>query len=114
LAGRLKGIGEIVARTDGVPLFVEELTRMLLESGHLACISDTGAPEQGTPFYGLDELFVVLAHLGEELLVRQDPASEFFALTITMTFIALVSVAWGYFVRTTWVAWSVEACSVHL
>jgi predicted ATPase len=28
-------LAEIVARTDGVPLFVEELTRMLLESGYL-------------------------------------------------------------------------------
>ena len=43
------------------------------------------------------------------------PASDsFVALTITMTFIALFSWVYGYFVRTTWVAWSVEACSVHL
>jgi len=47
--------------------------------------------------------------LGEEFLVRQDPRLG--VLTISMTFIALF---WGYFVRTTWVAWSVEACSVHL
>lgn len=29
-------VAAIVARTDGVPLYVEELTRMLVESGHLA------------------------------------------------------------------------------
>jgi len=28
-------LDEIVAKTDGVPLFVEELTKMLLESGEL-------------------------------------------------------------------------------
>jgi hypothetical protein len=31
---------QILAKTDGVPLFVEELTRMLLESGALECKSD--------------------------------------------------------------------------
>ena len=40
--------------------------------------------------------------------------STAFSMTITMTFIALFSLVWGYFARTTWVAWSVEACSVHL
>ena len=35
---------------------------------------------------GLDQLFVELAHVGEQLLARHHPASEFFvALTITMT-----------------------------
>ncbi|WP_342669642.1 AAA family ATPase [Aldersonia kunmingensis] len=28
-------MGQVIAKTDGVPLFVEELTKMLLESGHL-------------------------------------------------------------------------------
>ena len=44
--------------------------------------------------------------------------ARFFAVAmshapITMTFIALFSLVWGYFARTTWVAWSVETCSVH-
>jgi class 3 adenylate cyclase/tetratricopeptide (TPR) repeat protein len=36
----------VVSRTDGVPLFVEELTKMLLESGLLRTIDD---PEPGRP-----------------------------------------------------------------
>jgi class 3 adenylate cyclase/predicted ATPase len=31
----LEVVGQVVAKTDGVPLFVEELTKMLLESGQL-------------------------------------------------------------------------------
>lgn len=43
------------------------------------------------------------------------PASDsFVALTNTMTFTELFSLVSSYFVRTTWVAWPVEACSVHL
>jgi hypothetical protein len=42
------------------------------------------------------------------------PASDsFVALTNTMTFTALSSLDSSYFVRTTWVACSEEACSVH-
>ena len=37
-------LGELVARTDGVPLFAEELTKMLLETGLLE-----RSPEPGTP-----------------------------------------------------------------
>ena len=31
---------QIVERTDGVPLFVEEITKSLLESGHLTAVDD--------------------------------------------------------------------------
>jgi len=33
-------VDQIVAKTDGVPLFVEELTKMILESGLLEELSD--------------------------------------------------------------------------
>jgi predicted ATPase len=44
---------QILTKTDGVPLFVEELTKSILESGELkeaAIITSTPAPVEPSPF----------------------------------------------------------------
>lgn len=67
---------EIVRRTDGVPLFVEELTKMLLESGHL--VAADGAWDLAAPLPDLtipstlqDSLMARLDRLGEAKAVAQ-------------------------------------------
>lgn len=60
----------VVTKTDGVPLFIEELTRMLLSSGHLE--EGEGAYELTTP---LPELSVP-ATLQDSLMARLDRMGE--------------------------------------
>ena len=57
-------LAQIVDRTDGVPLFVEELTRMLLESGLL--------PEPGAPRARMSSTTEVPASLRDLLTARLD------------------------------------------
>ena len=40
-------VEQIIAKTDGVPLFVEEVTKLLLESGHLDLPADSEPPRHG-------------------------------------------------------------------
>jgi len=68
--------GEIVAKTDGVPLFVEELTRMVLESGMLREREDhyelTGSlPSLAIPSTLYDSLMARLDRLGSAKEVAQ-------------------------------------------
>ena len=67
---------QIVAKADGVPLFVEELTRMVLESGLLQEQDDhyvlTGAlPAPAIPTTLHDSLLARLDHLGGEAGLAQ-------------------------------------------
>jgi len=59
---------EIVARADGVPLFIEELTKAVLESGFLGGGEPAGVPEaptpQGIPATLRDSLMARLDRLG--------------------------------------------------
>ena len=61
---------EIAARTDGVPLFVEELTKTLLESGQLR---DT---DQGYQFDGQIDGLTIPTSLRDTLMARLDRAHE--------------------------------------
>lgn len=63
-------LAEIAARTDGVPLFVEELTKTLLESGQLR---DT---EQGYQFDGQLDSLTIPTSLRDTLMARLDRAHE--------------------------------------
>ncbi len=57
---------QIIAKTDGVPLFVEELTKAILESGHLKAVDD---------HYELTEplsTFTIPATLQDSLMARLD------------------------------------------
>lgn len=69
-------VEEIVRRTDGVPLFVEELTKMLLESDHLEAV-DGGfeltdpLPSSAIPATLQDSLMARLDRLGEAKRVAQ-------------------------------------------
>jgi pimeloyl-ACP methyl ester carboxylesterase len=63
-------VAEIVERTDGVPLFLEELTKAVLESGQLRPTADAYVPE--TPLADI----AIPASLHESLVARLDrPAS---------------------------------------
>ena len=53
-------VAEIVSRTDGVPLFIEELTRRVADSGELA-----SAPSGGVPVTLMSALTARLDRLGE-------------------------------------------------
>ena len=66
-------VAEIVRKTEGVPLFIEELTRSILESGRLAETPDGYALEDGLP------ALEIPSTLQESLLARLDrlgPAKE--------------------------------------
>ena len=61
-----KVVDEILARTDGVPLFVEEVTRSILESGQLRLSGDHY--ELGGPLAALE----IPASLRDSLMARLD------------------------------------------
>src|SRR5207247_3592547 len=56
----------IIEKTDGVPLFVEEITKSLLESGHLKEVEDHY--ELTEPF----SMFTIPATLQDSLMARLD------------------------------------------
>src|SRR5258707_1682410 len=58
---------QIIDRTDGIPLFVEELTKMVLESGLL--VEDTGRYRLDSPLPPL----AIPATLQDSLMARLDP-----------------------------------------
>ena len=67
---------EVVERTDGVPLFVEEMTKTILESGYLKLENDayelTGAlPQRVIPLTVQDSLMARLDRLGPEKTLAQ-------------------------------------------
>jgi len=62
-------IEQVVARTDGVPLFVEELTRALLGAGLVD--ASTPLPPYSIPFTLQDSLMARLDQLGRAKLVAQ-------------------------------------------
>ena len=62
-------IEQVVARTDGVPLFVEELTRALLGAGLVD--TQTPLPSYSIPFTLQDSLMARLDQLGRAKLVAQ-------------------------------------------
>ena len=57
---------QIIERTDGIPLFVEELTKMVLESGLL--VADAGRYRLDSPFPSL----AIPATLQDSLMARLD------------------------------------------
>ena len=59
---------QIIERTDGIPLFVEELTKMVLESGLL--VADAGRYRLDSPFPSL----AIPATLQDSLMARPRPA----------------------------------------
>src|SRR5262245_46967854 len=61
---------QIVAQTDGVPLFVEELTKMVLELGLLR---EPGAPN---PWHGPVPPLAIPATLHDSLMARLDRLGE--------------------------------------
>jgi class 3 adenylate cyclase/tetratricopeptide (TPR) repeat protein len=73
-------LDEIVAKTDGIPLFVEELTRMLLESGLLVDAGDRyelsgPLPPLAIPTSLQDSLMARLDRLGAVKVVAQVAAA---------------------------------------
>ena len=69
-------LDQILARTDGVPLFVEELTKMLLESGLLKDTGDRYEPVAPLPPHAIpttlqDSLMARLDRLGPVKAVAQ-------------------------------------------
>lgn len=67
---------EVVSRTDGVPLFIEEMTKTILESGYLKLVSSgyelTGTlPSRVIPVTVQDSLMARLGRLGIEKKVAQ-------------------------------------------
>ena len=63
-------VDQLVAKTDGVPLFIEELTKMVLESGHLRELADrweltAPLPSLAIPATLRDSLAARLDRLGE-------------------------------------------------
>ena len=69
-------VQEVVKRTDGVPLFVEEMTKMLLESGFLKGVNGsyelTGPlPSRAIPATVQDSLMARLDRLGSEKTLAQ-------------------------------------------
>ena len=59
-------LAQIVARTDGVPLFVEELTRAILESGELK------ETEDRYEYLGTERVSTIPATLRDSLMARLD------------------------------------------
>ena len=59
-------LAQIVARTDGVPLFVEEMTKAILESGQLKAVDDHYA------LTGSLSTFTIPATLQDSLMARLD------------------------------------------
>jgi class 3 adenylate cyclase/tetratricopeptide (TPR) repeat protein len=59
-------VGQIVARADGVPLYVEELTKMVVETGPAPAIR--GVPESADPLRSL----AIPATLQDSLMARLD------------------------------------------
>ena len=69
-------LGQIAAKTDGVPLFVEELTKTVLESGHVRPVNGhyelTGPlPPLAIPVTLQDSLMARLERLGAAKEVAQ-------------------------------------------
>ena len=67
---------QLVERTDGVPLFIEEMTKAMLESGHLQAVDDhyalTGSfSTSAIPATLQDSLMARLDHLGTAKAVAQ-------------------------------------------
>ncbi|MEY2687578.1 MAG: hypothetical protein RL375_1776 [Pseudomonadota bacterium] len=63
-------VDEILLRTDGVPLFIEELTAMILESGLLA--GDGSGPAENRPLVGVD----IPSTLRDSLTARLDRLAD--------------------------------------
>ena len=63
-------VGQIVAKTDGMPLFIEELTKVIIESGSFAA---SGNPHDDT--WGSGELMIPVT-LQDSLLARIDRLTE--------------------------------------
>jgi predicted ATPase len=57
---------QLVERTDGVPLFIEEMTKTMLESGHLQAVDDHYA------LTGAFSTFTIPATLQDSLMARLD------------------------------------------
>jgi predicted ATPase len=76
---------QIIAKTDGVPLFVEELTKAIVESGHLKDVNG---------HYELTEslsTFAIPATLQDSLMARLDRP------TVSLDVICLVANSCGYY-----------------
>src|SRR5262249_29398744 len=74
-------IGQIADRTDGVPLFIEELTKSVLERGlrggeGARSVLDRACPPLATPTTLQDSLMARLAHLAGVRLVAQMGAAS--------------------------------------
>ena len=59
-------VKEILTRTDGIPLFVEEMTRAIVESGHISIGDDTGEEGAGIP------TLAIPTSLQDSLMARLD------------------------------------------
>jgi predicted ATPase len=59
-------LAQIIAKTDGVPLFVEEITKAILESGQLTAVDDH------YKLTGLLSTFAIPATLQDSLMARLD------------------------------------------
>jgi predicted ATPase len=59
-------LAQIVEKTDGVPLFVEEMTKTILESGHLKAV------EGHYELTGAFSIFAIPATLHDSLMARLD------------------------------------------
>src|SRR5262249_40738066 len=59
-------LAQIVEKTDGVPLFVEEMTKAILESGHLKAVDDHYEPA------GALSALAIPATLQDSLMARLD------------------------------------------
>ena len=62
-------LDDIIAKTDGVPLFLEELTKTVLESGKLELLDSAYIPKGSLPFLTIPET------LQDSLMVRLDQSS---------------------------------------
>lgn len=65
-------LAQILAKTDGVPLFVEELTKAILESGELRAVDDH------YEYVGISKTIILPATLRDSLMARLDrsPAAK--------------------------------------
>src|SRR5262245_58322454 len=67
---------QLVERTDGVPLFIEEMTKTMLESGHLQAVDEHDALKGAFATFAIpatlqDSLMARLDHLGPAKAVAQ-------------------------------------------
>ena len=63
-------LDDIIAKTDGVPLFLEELTKMVLESGELDIVNNTYVLQDSIPSLAIPE------SLQDSLMARLDQLPE--------------------------------------